>query len=198
HVLCSPDRCPLHRDGCGLVTAIIPGQKGTYHHLQTVSRHYSRNRVRDNLLTPPHRSEGVFSFAEEHHVGMLISKPLGQGLLTGTHRTNAPRAFGEGDHRLRKRWFQPDAIEIINAGLDSVSAIVGPHTEDLIRIALWGCLDRSPHAVALVGFTTPDQVAMNLGSLSPRPDAAEIAEAREIMAGIQARLDAAGETILMT
>ncbi|MGH3479721.1 MAG: aldo/keto reductase, partial [Nocardioidaceae bacterium] len=148
--------------------------------------------IRDNLLTSTHRSEGVFSFADEHNVGILISKPLGQGLLTGTYRSDVQRAFGDGDHRLRKRWFQPDAIEIINAGLDQVRAIVGPHTEDLIRVALWGCLDRSSNAVALVGFTTPDQVAMNVGSLRPRPDAAEIGTAREIMADIQARLDAAG------
>ncbi|MGH3533798.1 MAG: aldo/keto reductase [Pseudonocardiaceae bacterium] len=154
--------------------------------------------VRDNLLTPSHRSEGVFSFADEHDVGILISKPFGQGLLTGTYRAEAQRAFGDGDHRLRKHWFQPDAIQIINAGLDRVRAVVGPHTEDLIRVALWACLDRSPNAVALVGFTTPDQVAMNLGSLSPRPDTAEIAAARKIMADVQARLDAAGETILIT
>ncbi len=144
--------------------------------------------IRDNLLTPSHRSEGVFSFADEHNVGILISKPLGQGLLTGTYRADVQRAFGDGDHRLRKRWFQPDAIEIINVGLDRVRAIVGPHTEDLIRVALWGCLDRSPNAVALVGFTNPDQVAMNLRSLSPRPNAAEIAAARKIMAEIQVRL----------
>ncbi|MGH3799517.1 MAG: aldo/keto reductase [Pseudonocardiaceae bacterium] len=154
--------------------------------------------VRDNLLTPSHRSEGVFSFADEHNVGILISKPLGQGLLTGAYRADIQHEFGDGDHRLRKRWFRRDAIEIINVGLDRVRAVVGPHTEDLIRVALWGCLDRSPNAVALVGFTTPDQVAINLGSLSPRPDAAEIAAAREIMADIQARLDAAGETILAT
>ena len=154
--------------------------------------------VRDNLLAPSHRSEGVFSFADEHNVGVLISKPLGQGLLTGTYRADAQREFGDGDHRLHKRWFQRDAIESINAGLDRVRAVVGPHTEDLIRVALWGCLDRSPNAVALVGFTTPDQVAINLGSLSPRPDAAEIAVAREIMADIQAHLDAARETILIT
>ncbi|MGH3805058.1 MAG: aldo/keto reductase [Pseudonocardiaceae bacterium] len=153
--------------------------------------------IRDNLLTPSRQSEGVFSFADEHNVGILISKPLGQGLLTGTYRTDVQRAFGAGDHRLRKRWFQPGAIEIINAGLERVRAIVGPYTEDLIRAALWGCLDRSPHAVVLVGFTTPEQVAMNLDSLSPRLDAAAIAAAREIMADVQARLDAAGETILV-
>jgi methylglyoxal reductase len=153
--------------------------------------------IRDNLLTPSDRSEGVFSFADEHNVGILISKPLGQGLLTGTCRTDIQLAFGAGDHRFRKRWFRPDAIEIINAGLDRVRAIVGPHTEDLIRVALWGCMDRSPHAAVLVGFTAPEQVMMNLDSLSPRPDVAAIAAAREIMSDVQARLDAAGETILV-
>ena len=154
--------------------------------------------VRDNLLTPSHRSEGVFSFADERKVGVLISKPLGQGLLTGTYRADVQRAFGTGDHRLRKRWFRPDAIEIINAGLDRVRAIVGPRTEDLIRVALWGCLDRTPNAIVLVGFTNPDQVAMNLNSLNLRPDADEIAAAREIMTNIQKRLDATGEVILAT
>ncbi len=154
--------------------------------------------IRDNLLTPTHRSEGVFSFADERNVGVLISKPLGQGLLTGTYRSDIQRVFGDGDHRLRKRWFHPDAIKIINAGLDRVRANVGPRTEDLIRVALWGCLYRSPNAVVLVGFTTPDQVRMNVRSLEPRPDAAEIATARAIMADVQARLDAAGETVLAT
>lgn len=152
--------------------------------------------IRDNLLTPSQRSEGIFSFADEQDVGVLISKPLGQGLLTGTYRADVQRAFGAGDHRLRKRWFQPDAIEIINAGLDRVRAIAGPRSEDLIRLALWGCLDRSPHAVALVGFTKPNQVSTNLRSLGVRPDADEIAAAREIMAEVHARLDAVGEAIL--
>jgi aryl-alcohol dehydrogenase-like predicted oxidoreductase len=79
-----------------------------------------------------------------------------------------------------------------------VRTIVGPRTDDLIRVALWGCLDRSPNAVTLVGFTAPDQVAMNLGSLSPRPDVATIAAARDILAHVQERLDATGETILVT
>lgn len=154
--------------------------------------------IRDNLLTPSKRSEGVFSFAEEHGVGILISKPLGQGLLTGTYRPDIKRAFGPGDHRIRKRWFRPDAIEIINEGLDRVRAIVGPRTEDLIPVALWGCLDRSPNAVVLVGFTSPEQVTMNLDSLSLRPNAAVIEKVRQIMASVQERLDASGAAILST
>ncbi|WP_410583908.1 aldo/keto reductase [Amycolatopsis sp. lyj-108] len=154
--------------------------------------------IRDNLLTPTSRSAGVFSFADDHNVGILISKPLGQGLLTGTRRSDAQQAFGEGDHRLRKRWFAPDALKTINTGLDRVRAIVGQRTEDLIRVALWGCLDRSPNAVALVGFTTPDQVEMNFRSLGSRPSAAEIATAREIMADVQVHLDTAGEAVLTT
>ena len=125
--------------------------------------------IQGNLLTPFHRAEGVFSFADEHNVGILISKPLGQGLLTGTYQADTRRTFGDGDHRLRKRWFQSEAIEIINAGLDRIRATVGSCTEELIRIAIWGCLNRSSNAVALVGFTHPDQVAMNLSSLSPQP-----------------------------
>jgi methylglyoxal reductase len=152
--------------------------------------------VRDNLLTPSDRSEGIFSFTDQHNVGVLISKPLGQGLLTGTYRTDIQLTFGTGDHRLRKRWFQPDAIETINAGLNRLRTIVGPRTEDLINVAVWGCLDLSPNAIVLVGFTSPDQVATNLRSINPHPTPDKIAAARKIMTDVQERLDAAGETIL--
>lgn len=62
-------------------------------------------RCGDNLLTPQDRSDGIFAFAAEHDCGVLINKPLAQGLLTGSHHPAAPRVFGEGDHRARKRWF---------------------------------------------------------------------------------------------
>jgi aryl-alcohol dehydrogenase-like predicted oxidoreductase len=152
--------------------------------------------IRDNLLTPSGQSDGVFAYANERNVGILISKPLGQGLLTGTRGAEIECKFGPGDHRIRKPWFQSGAIQIINQGLDRVHAIVGPRTEDLIRVAVWACLERSPNAVALVGFTKPGQVAMNLSSLTSRPTADEIAAAREIMAAVQVQLDAAGGTIM--
>ncbi|HEY0694334.1 MAG TPA: aldo/keto reductase [Kribbella sp.] len=152
--------------------------------------------IRDNLLTPSAQSDGIFSYADQQNVGILISKPLGQGLLTGAYRPDAQPTFGPGDHRLRKRWFQPDAIEIIDTGLNHLRAIVGTRTKDLISVALWACLDRSPNAIALAGFTSPDQVAMNLRSLTPRPAPEKVAAARKIMAEVQEQLDATGETIL--
>lgn len=36
--------------------------------------------VRDNLLTPTARSDGIFEFARSHGCGVLINKPLGQGV----------------------------------------------------------------------------------------------------------------------
>ncbi|WP_181871666.1 aldo/keto reductase [Sphaerisporangium album] len=52
--------------------------------------------VRDNLLSPAASSQGIFAFAEQHNVGVLINKPLAQGLLTGTYDPAGMPAFGEG------------------------------------------------------------------------------------------------------
>ncbi len=149
--------------------------------------------VRDNLLTPADRSESIFSFAEEHGCGVLINKPLSQGLLTGTYDPGQPRTFGPGDHRSRKRWFTPAAIRTINEGLDQARALVGPDTSELVRIALWSCLTRSDNAAVLVGFSTPDQVRLNLTCLGQQPPAELITQVRTIMAGVQQKLDADGE-----
>ncbi|WP_062356229.1 aldo/keto reductase [Herbidospora yilanensis] len=149
--------------------------------------------VRDHLLSPADRSEGIFAFAAEHEVGVLINKPLAQGLLTGAYDPAAPPQFGKGDHRSRKRWFTPAAIALIAEGLDELQGVVGSRREDLIHIALWACLDRYAHAAVLVGFTTPEQVAMNLSALGDRPPSEVIRQARVVMGRLQERLDAQGE-----
>jgi methylglyoxal reductase len=152
--------------------------------------------VRDNLLTPAARSQGIFEFARRHQVGVLVNKTLAQGLLTGAHDPGRPRRFGAGDHRSRKRWFTADAVAAIAAGLDELREVIGPEPEQLVRVALWACLDRYEHAVALVGFTSPEQVRTNLTCLGDRPPKHLMDQARTIMAGVQQRLDAAGEVFL--
>ncbi len=152
--------------------------------------------VRDNLLTPHGRSAGIFALADAHDCGVLVNKPLGQGLLTGSYQPGRPRTFGPGDHRRRKRFFGPDAIAVIAGGIDRLRELVGSEPADLIRIALWACLVRSPRAAVLVGFTHPDQVEVNLTCLGERPDDAVIAGARAIMAEVQAGLDADGQVFI--
>ncbi|MFI9591184.1 aldo/keto reductase [Nonomuraea sp. NPDC052265] len=148
--------------------------------------------VRDHLLSPAVRS-GIFAFAKEHRVGVLINKPLAQGLLTGSYDPSAMPLFGEGDHRRRKRWFTPQAVTVIDEGLKELQGLVGWRREDLIRIALWACLDRYAHAAVLVGFTRPEQVATNLSALGGPPHPTVIAQARTIMEQVQARLDEQGQ-----
>lgn len=152
--------------------------------------------VRDNLLTPDDRSAGIFALADAHDCGILINKPLAQGLLTGSYRPDNPRTFTDGDHRGRKRWFRQDALRVIAAGIDRLHDMFGSASADLIRIALWACLTRSSHAAVLTGFTHPDQVQMNLTCLGERPDDAQLRAARNVMAGVQAQLDAAGEVFV--
>jgi methylglyoxal reductase len=152
--------------------------------------------VRDNLLTPQDCFSGIFAFAEEHGCGVLVNKPLAQGLLTGSYDPTAPRLFSEGDHRSRKRWFTAEALAVLSEGLDEVRRHVGPATSDLVRIALWSCLQRFEQAVVLVGFSHPAQVEMNVTCLDQPPSAEQLLIVREIMSLVQARLDAAGEVFV--
>jgi methylglyoxal reductase len=104
--------------------------------------------------------------------------------------------FGEGDHRCRKRWFTPDALAIVTTGLEELRVQIGPTTAHVVRIALWSCLRRYEHAAVLVGFTSPDQIKMNLTCLELTPTDEEVAVAREIMARVQVQLDASGAVFL--
>lgn len=152
--------------------------------------------VRDNLLTPDDRSAGIFALADTHDCGVLVNKPLAQGLLTGSYTPDRPRTFGPGDHRGRKRWFAPEATAVIAEGLAGMRELVGPEPANLIRIALWACLSRSPHAAVLAGFTRPEQVDMNLTCLGDQPEPSTLDAARSTMAQVQARLDAGGQVFL--
>jgi methylglyoxal reductase len=149
--------------------------------------------VRDNLLTPLDRSAGLFAFVDSQNCGVLINKPLGQGLLTGKHSWQAPPKYGPGDHRVRKRWFRAESLRIIEEGLRRVRKIAGPSRQDLVCMCLWACLARSERAAVLVGFTCPEQVRENLACLSVRPSDSELYQVRNIMAEVQHRLDEQGE-----
>lgn len=85
---------------------------------------------------------------------------------------------------------------MLNRGIGALRELAGPEPGDLIRIALWSCLERSPDAAILVGFTTPEQVRINLTGLRQCPERELLRQARAIMAQVQTQLDEVGEVFL--
>lgn len=153
--------------------------------------------VRDNVLTPASHTAGIYSLARKHRLGVLINKPLGQGLLTGAYSADRVRRFGPGDHRLNKRWFTSPAIKIIEEGINEVRRSGGVSSNcALISLMLWACLDRYDHAAVLAGFTSRDQAAANLQCLGERPPREMLELTRHIMGQAQARLDNSGDVFL--
>jgi methylglyoxal reductase len=151
--------------------------------------------VRCNLLTPD-GPEDIFAFAARHGTGVLINKPLAQGLLTGKYDPARRPIFGPGDHRLRKRWFTRQALSVVHEGLAPLRQRFGERPQDLVRVALRYCLQRADNAAVLVGFTTPEQVEMNLTCLGAPLTDDEVAFVRVKMALLRERLDAAGEVFV--
>lgn len=154
--------------------------------------------VRHNALTPP-PSDGhpdIFAFAAEHGASVLINKPLAQGLLTGKYDPAHPPQFGVGDHRLRKSWFTPQALRIIDSGLKPLRDRFGSSSRDLARAALHYCVQHAENAAVLVGFTTPEQVRENLTAVGSALTTDDIAFIRESIGRLQRELDAAGGVFL--
>jgi aryl-alcohol dehydrogenase-like predicted oxidoreductase len=154
--------------------------------------------ARYHALTPEPDlgSADIFEFTARRRLGLLLYKPLAQGLLTGAHRPGALRRFGPGDHRARKRWFTPEAVEVLWRGLVPVRARFGERTADLVRVALRYCLQRADHAVVVVGFSRPEQVEVNLTCLGAPLTAEDLTFLRARLGEVRAELDALGTPFL--
>lgn len=154
--------------------------------------------VRFNALTPPPPpgQDDIFDFAAAHGASVLINKPLAQGLLTGKHDPARPPKFGPGDHRLRKSWFTPHALQIIQDGLKPLHDQFGPSPADLAPVMIGYCLARSAAAAVLTGFTTPRQVTQNLAMPASPLTSDDLNFIRETAGRIQQQLDQAGEVFL--
>ncbi|MFF5264606.1 aldo/keto reductase [Actinomadura viridis] len=150
--------------------------------------------VRFNALTPPDGGQDIFALAAARGASVLINKPLAQGLLTGKYHPDRPPTFGPGDHRLRKRWFTPQALKIINDGMAPIRDRFG--TPHLARVFLRYCLQQAPNTAVLTGFTNPHQVEQNLTTLGAPLTTAELNFIRSATLAIQRRLDQTGEVFL--
>jgi len=154
--------------------------------------------VRHNALTPPPPTgqQDIFAFAADRGTSVLVNKPLSQGLLTGKYDPLRPPLFDAGDHRLRKAWFTPHALGIIQAGLRPLRERFGPDPADLVRVALQFCLQHAENAAILVGFTRPEQVTENLSAVGDPLGTDDLDFVRATAGALQRDLDAAGEVFL--
>ncbi|WP_435057712.1 aldo/keto reductase [Streptomyces sp. bgisy060] len=154
--------------------------------------------ARYNALTPP-PADGrpdIFALAASLGASVLINKPLAQGLLTGKYDPDRPPAFTPGDHRLRKAWFTPGALKIIQDGLAPLRERFGDTSAALTRVALQYCLQQADNAAVLVGFTRPEQVTENLTAVGTPLTADELTFVRVTLGRLQQNLDTAGEVFL--
>ncbi|HEU5409358.1 MAG TPA: hypothetical protein VFU48_16440, partial [Nitrospira sp.] len=92
------------------------------------------------------------------------------------------------DNRVRKRWFQSDALRLLSGRLELLKEQFGSSTQDLARVALSYCLARYEHACVVVGFTTPDQVTMNTACIDTPLSLDELSFARQAMSGVSDEL----------
>lgn len=143
-------------------------------------------QVRYNMISPTfdRPDTDIFAWAEMNGVGVVINKPLGQGLLLDKYDPDNPPEFGPGDHRRRKRWFNSDGLRILQNRLVRIKERFGYTVEDLVRVALQYCLARSPNACVVVGFKNPSQVEMNLASAGQYLSEDDVQFIRKIMAGV--------------
>ncbi|MFI6112833.1 aldo/keto reductase [Kitasatospora sp. NPDC051164] len=200
----------------GLVTAV--GMRGPHRHATervTVAKEKRQDKyarfaylaeqirpdylaARYNALTPP-PADGrpdIFALAASLGASVLINKPLAQGLLTGKYDPEHPPVFTPGDHRLRKSWFTPQALRIIQDGLGPLRERFGDSPAALTRVALQVCLQRAENAAVLVGFTRPEQVKANLTAVGTPLTDDELAFVRDTLGRLQKTLDAHSEVFL--
>jgi aryl-alcohol dehydrogenase-like predicted oxidoreductase len=151
--------------------------------------------IRFNPLSPPPLVDGedIFSFTARQGVGLLLSEPLAQGLLTGKYDPAHPPSFALGDHRRHKVWFTEPGLTVIDAGLQLLRERFGPRPEDLTRVALRFSLQQADHTAVLAGFTTPQQVTANHACLGQALTGAELDYAEAVYAQIREGLDAVGD-----
>ncbi len=143
--------------------------------------------VRYNMITPTYdRVEtDIFHWARRKDIGILIYKPLGQGLLLDKYDPGIPPTFPVGDHRIRKGWFRSRGLRILHERLNAVKEEFGLKTSvDLVQLCVRYCLSRDARACVLVGFKNKYQIQESL-SARGQLNEDDIEVIKQIFEGVQ-------------
>jgi methylglyoxal reductase len=115
--------------------------------------------LRYNMLTPRLSVNSTLDWAKSKEIGILVYKPLAQGLVLDKYDPSDPPRFGTGDHRNRKAWYAAEALAVLHKRLGLLKERFRCQTAgDLARLAVRYCLSRCESACVVAGFRTAQQV----------------------------------------
>jgi len=153
----------------GSMKSVAESEKSKYNTFMSLAKKIKPGiiGVHYNMLsqTFDHLETDIFAWAGSQNVGVLIYKPLAQGLLLDKYNPLNPPAFGPGDNRSRKLWFKNEGLQIIHEALGNVKERFGcRNTKDLLHLALAYCTSRYDRSCTLVGFKNRTQISESLSS----------------------------------
>ena len=111
-----------------------------------------------------------------YKVGLVAFRPLAHGFLTGKYQRGTPPPAGS---RLAERHILKPETEF--AVLDQIEAYARDRGINLLDVALGRVLAQAGVSCAIVGATTPAQIAANASAVDWHPTAADIAELDDIL-----------------
>jgi aryl-alcohol dehydrogenase-like predicted oxidoreductase len=107
----------------------------------------------------------IFSWADEHDLGIVMFGTYAMGLLLGKYDQANPPKFDQGDIRTERDNFSPDYIQKLGPALDRLKEKFDPDMQTLAWLANQYALHKSKNAVAIPGFKNPEQVEGNYKSM---------------------------------
>jgi aryl-alcohol dehydrogenase-like predicted oxidoreductase len=116
-----------------------------------------------NALNSPFdtKETDIFSWADEHDLGIVMFGTYAMGLLLGKYDPLNPPKFDEGDIRSERENFAPDFIKKLGPSLEELKKKFGSDTQTLAWLANQYALHKSKNAVAIPGFKNAGQVEGN-------------------------------------
>lgn len=101
----------------------------------------------------------VVPFCIQHNIGLIVYKPIMQGLLTG--KVTADRTFPADDFRGHNKWFKPENRARVLAALAQIQPIADAHNATLAQLVIAWTIRQPGITAAIVGARSPEQAREN-------------------------------------
>jgi aryl-alcohol dehydrogenase-like predicted oxidoreductase len=105
----------------------------------------------------------ILPYCRENTIGLIVYRPLEQGLLTGKYGPDA--SFGEGDNRANDRLFSQENRRRIQSALVKIQPIADAHNATLAQVTIAWTIGEPGITAAIVGARNPEQVRDNVGAV---------------------------------